>query len=168
MIPTTLPLRGEPRLPFAGRLAAASLAAVLALGLGACSRDDGRTPGQKLDSAIGSAEQKMDQAKADADRGLDKAKAGAEAAAERSADAVKNAADTVTDKVSDAAITVAVNAELAKDPTLSALKIDVDTREGRVVLNGSAPDTASRERATQLAAAVKGVSSVDNRLAVRG
>ncbi len=75
-------------------------------------------------------------------------------------------ADKVTEAVGDAAVTVAVNAELAKDDQLSALRIDVDTRDGRVTLAGSAPNDAARERATVLAQGVKGVKSVDNRLAV--
>jgi hyperosmotically inducible protein len=75
-------------------------------------------------------------------------------------------ADKVADAVGDAAVTVAVNAELAKDAQLSALRIDVDTRDGRVTLAGSAPNDAARDRATLLAQGVKGVKSVDNRLAV--
>jgi osmotically-inducible protein OsmY len=66
----------------------------------------------------------------------------------------------------DIAITARIKTELAKDPSLSALRIDVDTREGLVSLTGSAPDNAARERATRVAAAVKGVLSVDNLLVV--
>lgn len=68
--------------------------------------------------------------------------------------------------VEDAAVTATINAELAKDPKLSALKIDVDTSNGRVSLKGKAPDADSRERATQIASAVRGVQSVDNQLQV--
>jgi osmotically-inducible protein OsmY len=126
--------------------AVAVAAAVSALVLGACSpRDDGRTAGQKVDSAIAKSEQRADEAKADMKQGMDKAKEGVE----------------------DASITASVNAELAKDPSLSALRINVDTDHGRVMLRGTAPDTDSRERATRLAQAVKGVVSVDNRLEVR-
>lgn len=77
---------------------------------------------------------------------------------------------TMTEKAqgnaADAAITVSVNAALAKDAQLSALRIDVDSIDGHVVLEGSAPDSQSRQRAAQLAQAVQGVKSVDNRLAV--
>lgn len=72
-----------------------------------------------------------------------------------------------TSKLSDAAITTRVNGALAKDPDLSALSIDVDTEHGRVALKGTAPDESSKTRATQLAQAVEGVASVDNRLTVR-
>ncbi len=82
------------------------------------------------------------------------------------ANATRNAADQATNKVSDAVITTSVNAELAKDPKLSALNIDVDTSGGRVALKGTAPDQASKAHATQLAQGVKGVVSVDNQLTV--
>jgi hyperosmotically inducible protein len=83
-------------------------------------------------------------------------------------EASKNAADQATDKVSDALITTAVNAELAKDPKLSAMRINVDTDNGRVALKGTAPDPDAKARATQLASNVKGVISVDNQLVVKG
>jgi osmotically-inducible protein OsmY len=64
------------------------------------------------------------------------------------------------------AITTKVSAALAADDQLSALKIDVDTEAGNVALTGTAPDEASRARATTLTAAVDGVVTVDNRLTV--
>jgi osmotically-inducible protein OsmY len=137
---------------------AALAAAAAALALTACSRqEDDRTAGQKLDSAIAKTEQRADQAKADAKEEMAKARESAGAAT-----------DKVAVGVEDASITASVNAELAKDPKLSALRINVDTDHGRVMLRGAAPDGESRERATQLAQAVKGVVSVDNRLEVRG
>ena len=81
-------------------------------------------------------------------------------------EATERAANDVSDKVKDAAITTAVNAKLAQDKSLSALRIDVDTVNGRVSLRGTAPDPAARERATTLASAVDGVVSVDNQLTV--
>lgn len=72
----------------------------------------------------------------------------------------------VTDKTKDVTITTKVNAELARDPALSALSIDVDTVDGRVSLRGKAPDAAALERATTLARGVEGVVSVDNQLVV--
>lgn len=83
------------------------------------------------------------------------------------AQAGRNAGEAASNKVSDAVITTSVNAELARDPQLSAMAIDVDTEAGRVALQGSAPDRKSRERATQIAAGVDGVVSVDNRLRVQ-
>jgi len=85
---------------------------------------------------------------------------------EQAKEATQKAADATASKMSDATITAEVNTALAKDPNLSALKIDVDTANGRVVLHGKAPDPAARDRATQLAQNVKGVVSVDNQLVV--
>ena len=67
----------------------------------------------------------------------------------------------------DTAITTAVKAGFLKDPGLSAIKIDVDTREGVVVLNGVAADAGARDRATQIAQGVKGVREVRNHLTVK-
>jgi hyperosmotically inducible periplasmic protein len=81
-------------------------------------------------------------------------------------EAAANAGDSMIDKTRDAAISAQVNARLARDSDLSALGIDVDTAGGRVVLHGTAPDTAARDRATVLARGVDGVVSVDNELRV--
>ena len=69
--------------------------------------------------------------------------------------------------VNDAAITTAVKAGFLRDPGLSVLKIDVDTKEGVVVLNGVADDGGAKERATQIAGGVKGVREVRNHLSVK-
>lgn len=150
------------------RTSALVLATAALLTLGACSRDDNRTAGQELDAAVAKTEQKMDQAAAEVKQESAEAKAAVERGAETAAAKVDAAATAVADKTADAMITAAVNAELAKDRDLSALKIDVDTRDGRVMLSGTAPSTSARERASVLASAIKGVASVDNRLEVRG
>jgi hyperosmotically inducible periplasmic protein len=80
----------------------------------------------------------------------------------------ERATNDMSDKVKDAAITTAVNAKLAQDKTLSAMRIDVDTVDGKVSLRGTAPDPTARQRATTLASAVDGVVSVDNQLTVSG
>ncbi|HJV96344.1 MAG TPA: BON domain-containing protein [Albitalea sp.] len=89
-------------------------------------------------------------------------------AMDKMAQATKNAADTAGDKVNDAVITTSVNAELAKDPGLSALHINVDTANGSVALHGTVPDAAARDRAAALAQGVKGVKTVENQLTVEG
>lgn len=112
--------------------------AVAGLLVTGCGRnDDGRTAGEQIDSAIAKTEQKAAEAKAE-----------------------------IKQDVNDATITASINAELARDPGLSALRIDVDTSQGNVALKGTAPDAAAKDRATQLAAAVKGVNGVDNQLVV--
>lgn len=154
-------------------------AAVAGLALAGCSREDNRSAGQQLDSAVAKAEQRTDDGTAAVKKELDQARSSTEAAADKATAAMGRAADTVAgkidsaattlaSKVADASITASVNAELAKDPALSALRINVDTSDGRVLLKGTAPDQTARDRATRLAAGVKGVSKVDNQLEVRG
>lgn len=67
----------------------------------------------------------------------------------------------------DAAITASIKTDFLKDPDLSVLKIDVDTKDGVVTLNGLADNEPARKRAEQLAGAIKGVREVRNHLAVK-
>lgn len=69
--------------------------------------------------------------------------------------------------LSDTAITASINADYLKDPGLSVLQIDVDTRDGVVTLNGLADSEPARVRAGQLAGGVKGVREVRNHLTVK-
>jgi hypothetical protein len=136
--------------PLLTLLAAAAL-------LQACGRkDDDRTVGQKVDAVVSRTEQRAGEMKADATQ------AGRDAG-----QAISSTTDKVVGKAKDAAITAEVKAKLAGDSQLSALAINVDTVDGRVVLRGVAPDTASRSRATELARAVDGTSQVENELSVQ-
>lgn len=146
---------------------AATAALLASLALVGCNRpatDEQRS--EAAPAAPTTMDQKVDQAQATAQQQYERAKDAAADMAQDAKVAGKNAADEVGSKVSDAVITTSVNAELAKDSQLSALKINVDTSSGRVALRGTAPDASSRERATQLAMAVKGVVSVDNQLTI--
>ena len=122
------------------------LAALTAVSLlAACDKPgQDRTVGQKVDGAVNAMEKKSADAK----------------------DASARAMDAVGDKAKDVRITTEVNAELARDAKLSALKINVDTVNGRVTLRGTAPDLAARERASSLANSVSGVVAVDNQLSI--
>lgn len=132
----------------------AALAAVFALS--ACDRNaDERTAGERLDGAVAGAERRADEAKSDIRRESAEAKSD-----------IATAANQAGDKMKDASITTKVNAELARDNDLSALKINVDTAGGNVVLRGSAPNAAARDRATLIAQRVEGVLTVDNQLTV--
>ena len=82
-------------------------------------------------------------------------------------EATKDAAANVGAAVTDAMITTKINAALVADDQLKALKINVDTKDGKVVLTGVAPDAGSRDRATTMAKAIEGVVDVDNRLTVQ-
>jgi hyperosmotically inducible periplasmic protein len=67
----------------------------------------------------------------------------------------------------DGAITASIKASMLKDPDLSVLKIDVDTRDGVVVMNGLAGTEEARQRATRIAQGTKGVREVRNHLTVK-
>ena len=134
-------------------LFAAAAATVL---IAACGEKvDDTTVGQKIDNSTATAQSAGTELKNDA-----------QVAANDMQAAGSKAADSVAQSATDMAITTKVNAALAADDQLSALKIDVDTEAGNVELTGTAPDEASRARATTLAAAVDGVVTVENRLTV--
>jgi hyperosmotically inducible periplasmic protein len=124
-------------------IASALLATLLAAG---CNRNDttAQDAGRKVDQAQENAAQQMDQA----------------------SNAVKEQAADAGAKIDDAAITVKVKSALIGEPNLKALKINVDTANGVVTLSGTVDAPASIDRATQVAQAVEGVKSVDNRLTV--
>jgi hyperosmotically inducible protein len=147
---------------------ALAFAVALALGLSACGKqDDGKTAGQQLDSAIAKTEDAAARAKAKAETEMASAGAAMKNATQSAEASGKDMAAKAGEKIDDLTITTTVTAGLAKDPDLSALKINVDTRNGAVTLNGSAPTEAAREKAATLAKAVKGVNSVDNKLVVK-
>lgn len=117
-----------------------------AVALAGCNRQEPpKTAGQKLDSAIEKAKDTTEDAK-------------------KSAGEAARATGTA---IEDTAITAAVKGKLAADPDLKTLDISVETTAGRTVLQGTAPNAESRDRATKLAGAVSGVSGVDNRLTVK-
>jgi osmotically-inducible protein OsmY len=147
---------------------AVAAAVALALGLSACGKqDDGKTAGQQLDSAIAKTEDAAARAKAKAEAEMASAGAAMKNTTQSAEASGKDMAAKAGEKIDDLTITTAVTTGLAKDPDLSALKINVDTRNGAVTLNGSAPTEAARDKAATLAKAVKGVNSVDNKLVVK-
>lgn len=79
---------------------------------------------------------------------------------------VKNAANKAGKKIDDATINTAINAQLAGDSDLSALKINVDVKNSKVWLKGEAPSMNAKNRATEIAKSIDGVTSVNNQLKV--
>ena len=157
------------------RISLIAAAAALALGLAACNKTDDRTVGQQVDAAVAKTEAAADEAKAKAEVAAQDAKNAAQSAgadiragASDLAASASAAAAEVKEAVADTAITASVKAGLAKDPDLSALQINVDTTNGAVSLQGTAPTTAAKERAAAIVREVKGVKSVTNLLKVQG
>jgi len=90
-------------------------------------------------------------------------KEGTTEAAQETAEGAKAAGK----KVEDASITAAVKMKMANDETVSASRIDVDTSNGIVTLNGQVRSQAEADRAVQLAKEVDGVKMVNNNLTVQ-
>lgn len=152
------------------RKSAAAVLSILALAaLSACGKtDDGQTAGQKIDSAVASTEQAAAEAKAKAEAAMARAGEAMKDATQKAEASGAKTAQSMAGKADDAAITASVSSEFAKDADLSAIKIDVDTKDGNVTLYGPAPTAAAREKATTLAKSIKGVASVNNKLTVKG
>lgn len=149
------------------RMCSVLAVSAIAFGLAACNKaQEPPTVGQKLDSAVQKADQAAEDAKAKAEQALSSAGNKVESAANQAGDAMKEAAQSAATLTDDAAITAKISAALAKDPDLSAIKIDVDTKDGAVRLSGPAPSQAAKDRAGSLAQAVEGVHSVNNELVV--
>ncbi len=150
----------------AHRIASILAVSALALGLAACGKTEEPTVGQRLDSAVEKTEQAAADARVKAESAMQSAETKMEQGAANAEATAKDAANTAKGAIDDATITAQVNAGLAKDPDLSALKINVDTVNGRVTMNGPAPSTVARDRAETIAKSVTGVTSVNNQLVV--
>ena len=159
--------------PLLAVLAAAALAV-------ACDRNGENTMGQKIDRAIDTTQQKLaaagDRIASETDRAVsalkqDKAEkvaqAGNGATATDASGDKPSAARSGETRMSDTAITASIKTDYLKDPDLSILKIDVDTRSGVVTLNGLAENEEARVRAERIASAVKGVKEVRNYLVIK-
>ncbi len=101
-----------------------------------------------------------------------------DATTEKAGNMIGDAVDKVGEKIDaqnartavamdDTEITTKVKSAILAEPGLRSLQISVDTVKGVVTLTGSVDNNASRERVGGLAAAVAGVSQVENRLATR-
>lgn len=80
--------------------------------------------------------------------------------------AVTSGQESTGQYVDDSAITTRVKTRFAKDPTVSAMRIKVQTMKGVVQLSGFAKTDAERQQAEQLASTVPGVQKVENGIQV--
>jgi osmotically-inducible protein OsmY len=76
-------------------------------------------------------------------------------------------ARTAGQSVDDTAITAKVKTAFAKDPTVKAIDVKVDTFKGTVQLNGWVNSEADKARAEEVAKTVPGVVTVDNKLSIK-
>ncbi|HTE16099.1 MAG TPA: BON domain-containing protein [Burkholderiales bacterium] len=140
-------------------------AAILA---GGCDKQNppapsGETVGQKVDKMI----DKTNDAAEKAGSKIGEAAKATEEAAKSAAETVQQKAGQVGTVIEDSTITASIKANLIKDTGLSVLKIDVDTVKGEVTLKGEVESNVARERAERIAAAVTGVTKVNNSLIVK-
>jgi len=179
----------NPRIPRALPVAVAAAIAVLAVS--ACDRDtmdradqDGKRMADKANAALATTKDKLAQAGHEAKEKL-------ETAGQRTADAISNAGEKTSEDshassstsapstangstggnarsvLADAGIKASIETDFLKDPDLSVLKIDVDSKDGVITLNGLTKDETARSRAAQIAQKVKGVREVRNFLVVK-
>jgi hyperosmotically inducible periplasmic protein len=74
---------------------------------------------------------------------------------------------TLGENIDDAGITTTVKAKLAAEKIATLTRIDVDTNQGVVALNGTVQSESMKVRAEQIARQVKGVRDVINNLRVQ-
>ena len=168
-------------------IATVAISATTLLGLSACSKNDNETAGQKLDQAIDKTQEVASNAATATGNALESAAQGASEAATNTGAAIRDSASsagaspaannvremaseavsTVGTALDDVSITAKIKVDLAKDPGISALAIDVDTKDGAVTLTGKVPTAAARDRAESLVKMTNGVISVNNQLLVQ-
>lgn len=81
--------------------------------------------------------------------------------------AASNAAgamNTAGNAIGDAAITAKVKTALLADPDVKGLQIEVDTKDGAVLLTGTADNESNAAKATTIARGIDGVKSVENKV----
>ncbi len=74
---------------------------------------------------------------------------------------------TAGQTVDDSAVSAKVKAAFAKDPGVKATEVKVDTHLGAVQLSGWVSTAEEKSRAEELAKAVPGVKSVENKIELK-
>ena len=90
----------------------------------------------------------------------------ADKAADKAPSKIDKAVEKTNEVIDDSAITGKIKAEYAKDKTVSAMKIHVDTDKGVVKLSGVAKSKEEAVKAVEIAKRVHGVTSVKNDITV--
>jgi osmotically-inducible protein OsmY len=131
-----------------------STAIVLAAGLIACDKPGpAETAGKKIDQAIENTGEKIG--------------AATEMVGEKLGEQVAKTSENLGGAMDDAEITTKVKAAIFAEPGLKTLQISVDTVNGVVTLSGSVDSQSKSDMAKALAAAVDGVTKVENRLELK-
>lgn len=121
-------------------------------------------------------DQNLQQAQKDLDKAGRQIKEGVKEGAQEMGDALQRGANKIEAEVgpvarevlNDAGITARVKAKLIADPEVAAVRIDVDTVDGRVTLNGKVASADQKAEAEKLARHTDGVLDVVNLIQVAG
>jgi len=128
------------------------------------------TAGEKAEDKAYDTKEKVEDAAHDAkvktEDAAHDAKVKTENAAHDAKVATENAADKTGEVITDAAITSAVKTKFLADSDVAGLKIDVDTSNGVVTLNGTVKSKAEMDKAMAIARDSKGVKRVVSHLKV--
>lgn len=138
------------------RLSVTGITLLLALGLAACDRNDG-------DNSRGSTNSGQVQNDTDTQNGLNNAENSLDNAGQK----MENTLAKAGENLDDSAITAKVKTAILAEPGLESLQINVDTVQNVTVLTGTVDSQEKSDRAQQVAAAVEGVKSVENKLVVQ-
>lgn len=88
--------------------------------------------------------------------------------AEMSQDNTKPVKNTVGGSIDDSVITSKAKAAIFNTPDLKTLQISVETRKGEVLLSGFVDSEAAKMKAEEVVRNVGGVTTIKNRLEVKG
>lgn len=75
---------------------------------------------------------------------------------------------SIGNEIDDSVVTTKVKSALLNDPDVKSIDFKVETRKGEVLLSGFAASESQISRAVQVAQAVPGVKSVDNKVSLKG
>lgn len=123
------------------RLSVTGISLLLMLGVAACDKKDGDDP---IGSSTNNSQVQND-----------------------TGEKIENKLDKAEENLDDAAITAKVKTAILAEPGLKSLEISVDTVQNVTTLTGTVDSQQSSDKAQQVAAAVSGVKSVENKLVVQ-
>lgn len=157
---------------FVKNLRLLGLSVLVLVGISACDQPGPPGPaesvGKKIDRTVDAAGKTIDQTIDAAGRKLDRTASAAGKKMDEAAGAVGEKINEQSARtgmvIEDTEITGRVKASIFAEPGLRTLQIRVDTVKGVVTLTGSVDTLANSDKARALAAAVAGVSKVDNKL----
>lgn len=74
---------------------------------------------------------------------------------------------TAGTKVDDATLLTRIKADLLQSRNVDGLDVNVDVKDGKVTLSGTAATAAERTQAESIAKSASGVQSVDNKIVLK-